>query len=111
MSSEDYRKKVSEDMKQFATGDVDPDLWEWFVRRIHYLSGKFDDKESLPATQRVAGKDRQGSFDSRQLLLLPGNCAGRFGPDCGKPVGRRADGAKQWSMAPGHHREALRSRP
>ena len=28
MSSEDYRKKVSEDMKQFATGEIDPDLWE-----------------------------------------------------------------------------------
>src|SRR5580765_1457213 len=44
MSSEDYRKKVTEDMKKFATGDVDPDLWEWFERRIFYLSGNFDDK-------------------------------------------------------------------
>ena len=46
MSSEDYRKKVTEDMKKFATGDIDPDLWEWFARRIFYLSGNFDDKET-----------------------------------------------------------------
>src|SRR6201988_2964485 len=39
MSTEDYRKKVSEDMKQFATGKVDADIWEWFIRRMHYLSG------------------------------------------------------------------------
>src|SRR6059058_2303533 len=46
MSSEDYRKRVSEDMKKFATGDIDPDLWEWFERRIFYMSGNFDEKET-----------------------------------------------------------------
>ena len=30
-------------MKQFATGDVVPRPLEWFVRRMHYLSGNFDD--------------------------------------------------------------------
>ncbi|MGA2458753.1 MAG: glucose-6-phosphate dehydrogenase, partial [Terriglobales bacterium] len=46
MSNDDARKKVSEDFKQFATAPVDADLWEWFVRRINYVSGNFDD----PAT-------------------------------------------------------------
>ena len=41
MSDEDARKKVTEDFKQFATGTVDRDLWEWFVRRISYVSWKF----------------------------------------------------------------------
>jgi glucose-6-phosphate 1-dehydrogenase len=46
MSDEDARKKVTEDFKQFATGPVDNDLLEWFVRRITYLNGDFKD----PAT-------------------------------------------------------------
>jgi len=46
MSDEDARKKVTEDFKKFATGAVDKDLWESFVRRISYISGDFDD----PAT-------------------------------------------------------------
>src|SRR5580693_7801585 len=46
MSDEDARTKVTEDFKKFATGAIDPDLWEWFVRRISYVSGNFDD----PAT-------------------------------------------------------------
>ena len=29
---EDFRNKISEDIKQFATDEVDPDMWEWFVR-------------------------------------------------------------------------------
>src|SRR5260370_303405 len=43
MTSDDARKKFSEDIKQFATGAVDPDLWEWFVRHLYYLAGNFDD--------------------------------------------------------------------
>src|SRR5947199_7796263 len=44
MSSEDYRKKVSEDIKQFATDKVDADIWEWFILRMHYLSADLTDK-------------------------------------------------------------------
>ena len=46
MSNEDARQRVTEDFKQFATGAIDSDLWEWFVRRLHYIAGDFDD----PAT-------------------------------------------------------------
>src|SRR5271168_5572018 len=43
MSNEDARKKLTEDFKQFATGAIDKDLWEWFVQRVNYVSGDFDD--------------------------------------------------------------------
>jgi glucose-6-phosphate 1-dehydrogenase len=43
MSDEDARKRVTEDFKHFATGTVDQELWEWFVRRISYVNGGFDD--------------------------------------------------------------------
>src|ERR1017187_9422100 len=46
MSDDEARKKLTEDFKKFATGAVDADLWEWFIRRISYVSGDFDD----PAT-------------------------------------------------------------
>ena len=44
MNTEEFRKKVSDDLSEFATGSVDPDLREWFVRRMHYLQGDFKDK-------------------------------------------------------------------
>src|SRR6266436_4632020 len=43
MSDDDARKKLTEGFKQFATGPIDAELWEWFVRRISYVSGNFDD--------------------------------------------------------------------
>ena len=43
MSHEQFRDKCTEELKQFATGQVDPDVWHWFVRRLYYLSGDFSD--------------------------------------------------------------------
>src|SRR6266481_1319841 len=62
MTTEEARKKLSDDFKQFATGPVDPDLWEWFVRRLHYIPGNFDDpatynqlKETLQRVEKDHG--------------------------------------------------------
>src|SRR5690349_14743758 len=56
MSSEDYRKRVTEDMKQFATGEVTPDLWEWFVRRLHYMPGNFDEQQTYAKMKELLAK-------------------------------------------------------
>ena len=39
MTNESFREKLTAEMKEFATGPVDPDLWEWLVRRLYYLPG------------------------------------------------------------------------
>src|SRR5713101_1594555 len=45
MSTDEFRKKMSDDIKQFATTqNVETDLWEWFERRMYYLPGEFTDK-------------------------------------------------------------------
>ena len=44
ISTDDFRKKVAQDLESYATGDVDPELSEGFVRRFYYMSGDFKDK-------------------------------------------------------------------
>ncbi len=45
MSNDEFRKKMSDDIKQFATTqNVEADLWEWFEKRLYYLTGEFNDK-------------------------------------------------------------------
>src|SRR5450759_3131277 len=56
MSDDDARKKVTEDFKQFASGAVDADLWEWFVRRISYVSGNFDDPATYDKLKETLAK-------------------------------------------------------
>jgi glucose-6-phosphate 1-dehydrogenase len=60
LSSEEFRKKLSEEIGQFATMTVDPDLWHWFSRRIYYVTGDFDnaaDCQTLAKTLAQVDKD------------------------------------------------------
>ncbi|MBI3650613.1 MAG: glucose-6-phosphate dehydrogenase [Acidobacteria bacterium] len=43
MSHEQFREKITSDMKEFATGDIDDDLWDWVQRRLYYMPGGFSD--------------------------------------------------------------------
>ena len=71
MSTDDYRNKVSDDMKKFATGDIDPDLWEWFVRRMHYMSGNFDDPQTYPNLKDLLAKiDQEHSTQGNYFYYL-----------------------------------------
>jgi glucose-6-phosphate 1-dehydrogenase len=56
MTTEEARKKYSEDFKQFATGTIDPDLWEWFVRRLHYVNGDFNDAATFDRLKSTLAK-------------------------------------------------------
>jgi glucose-6-phosphate 1-dehydrogenase len=41
MTSEEFRDKLGRDLKEFATGEVDPKFWEWLSERIYYVTGDF----------------------------------------------------------------------
>src|SRR5438874_8354298 len=45
MSTDDFRKKLSDDIRRYAGSEIDPDTWEWFTRRIYYITAEFDDKD------------------------------------------------------------------
>ncbi len=80
MSSEDYRKRVSEDMKKFATADVDPDLWEWFERRIFYMSGNFDEKETYGRIKEQLTKIDQDLSTQGNYFYYLATTPDAFGP-------------------------------
>src|SRR5205823_6618376 len=80
MSTEDYRKKVSEDIKQFATDRVEADIWEWFLRRMHYLSGDLKDKNLYPQLKDLLDKiDKDHSTHGNHLYYMA-TAADYFGP-------------------------------
>jgi glucose-6-phosphate 1-dehydrogenase len=43
MSTEEFRHKMSQDIQTFATGEVESPMWDWFVQRLYYLAGDFQD--------------------------------------------------------------------
>ena len=105
-----FREKCSDDLRQFATGHIDPDIWHWFARRMlhtrrHRRAGR------VSAPEGDARRRRPGARHARQLSLLSGDRA-QFLLDL-RPSGRRSRAGVrgQRPVAARDHREAVRSRP
>ena len=43
MSTDEFRAKLVQDLKEFTEGPIDADLQEWLERRVFYLTGEFAD--------------------------------------------------------------------
>jgi glucose-6-phosphate 1-dehydrogenase len=80
MSIEDFRKKASEDIKEFGTDTVDPDVWEWFVRRIYYLAGDFNNPELYPQLKEMLVKINRDHSTQGNHLYYMATAADYFGP-------------------------------
>jgi glucose-6-phosphate 1-dehydrogenase len=60
LTSEQFRDEIGKEIGEFATTTVDPDLWQWFSRRIYYISGDFSDPaayKTLSETLEKIDKD------------------------------------------------------
>ena len=44
-SSEDFRQRTAQEIRQYATGEVDQASWDQFVKRLYYTPGDFNDPE------------------------------------------------------------------
>src|ERR1700676_2518173 len=44
-TTEEFRDRATADIKEFSTSPVDMNSWDWFVKRIYYISGDFDDQQ------------------------------------------------------------------
>ena len=47
MTTEQFRGKFKEDIKEFATGQLNDELTEWFNQRLYYLTGDFGDSQTF----------------------------------------------------------------
>src|SRR6202162_4552809 len=55
-TTEAFRQQLTEDLKTMATSSIDPKTWEWFLERIYYVQGDFQD---AAAYQRLKGQIEQ----------------------------------------------------
>jgi len=71
MTTEEARHKLTEDFKQFATGTIDQDLWEWFVRHFYYVAGDFDDPTTYDKLKEtLAGADKDHATHENYFFYL-----------------------------------------
>jgi glucose-6-phosphate 1-dehydrogenase len=66
-NTDQFREELTNEIAEFATGDVDPKTWSWFVERTHYLQGNFDDPATYAKLKEELGRlntkfETQGNY-------------------------------------------------
>ena len=52
LNDESFRAKLRADMEDYATGAVDPEVWDWLERHLYYVRGTFSDAETYERLRR-----------------------------------------------------------
>lgn len=112
----EFRRRLGDDMKEFATEEVEPKTWDWLSERLYYLSGDFNDRETFARLkEKLAKVDKDRGTNSNYVFYLA-TAPDYFAPvvqqlrDCGltaedenhwrravieKPFGRDLESAKK----------------
>lgn len=53
LTSERFHDQLSQDIKTFATGSVDPEVWDWFRQRLCYVSGDVQDPKACESLKEL----------------------------------------------------------
>ncbi|MEE8612651.1 MAG: glucose-6-phosphate dehydrogenase [Nitrospirales bacterium] len=71
MTDEEFRQKVGDDLKEFATAPVDPTLWEGARPRFYYVSGEFGDPKTYQQLQeKLVQVDKNHNTQGNYLYYL-----------------------------------------
>ena len=71
MTTEEFRAKLEQDLKQFADVAIDPDLQEWFERHVYYITGEFGDPKTYQQLKELLQKvDKDHSTHGNYFYYL-----------------------------------------
>jgi len=68
-STDEFRARANEDIKQYSTSGVDADSWNWFVQRLFYVSGDFNDPQLYNKLAEELGKVEREEGTSGNCLF------------------------------------------
>jgi glucose-6-phosphate 1-dehydrogenase len=80
MSDDEFRTKLSEDIRNYAGSQIDSKLWDWFKERIYYVKGDFEDQNIYAALKSTLAKlDQEHSTHGNYFFYLA-TAPNFFGP-------------------------------
>jgi len=98
LSTDQFREKVTHDIHEFATSTVDPAIWEWFLRRVYYLTGEFNDPKSYERLRELLKKVDQDHGTRGNYLYYMATAPSFFAEIVNQleKAGIAAEGNGQW---------------
>src|SRR2546421_10219167 len=71
MKTEEFRRRLTDEMREFATEKVEPEAWKWLAERLYYLSGDFDDDQTYSRLKESLEKiDQERSGGGNYFFYL-----------------------------------------
>ena len=71
LTTDAFREKLSAEMKQFAPESLTDDLWKWFLERIYYVHGDFNDSAAYQRLKdQVAAVEKEHNTQGNRLHYL-----------------------------------------
>jgi glucose-6-phosphate 1-dehydrogenase len=55
-SHEEFRRQMTDDIQQYSVDGVDQPSWDWFVKRLYYISGDFKDPQLYKRLGEILGQ-------------------------------------------------------
>jgi glucose-6-phosphate 1-dehydrogenase len=80
MTTEDFRKKVAEDIKHYTGADADTTIWEWFSQRLYYMRGEFQDKAVYPQLKELLETVNKDHLTHGNYFFYLATAPSFFGP-------------------------------
>ena len=70
-SDDEFRRRLRDDMNEFATEEIDQPTWEWLAERLYYLAGDFNDDQTYARLKQSLEKfDQERQTDGNQVFYL-----------------------------------------
>ena len=105
-TTEEFRRRMSDGMGEFATQQVDPARWEGFVKRLYYLSGDLQDEQTYARLQALLAEvDGEHRTQSSYFYYLATS------PEFFAEVVRSLGGAGLMNEENGHWRRVIIEKP
>jgi glucose-6-phosphate 1-dehydrogenase len=106
MTDEEFRRRLRDDMHEFATEEIDPKLWPWLEERLYYLPGDFADDQTFAQLKDLLKKvDGERSTQGNYLFYLA------TAPDYFAPVTQQLGKAQLTEEQDHHWRRVVVEKP
>jgi glucose-6-phosphate 1-dehydrogenase len=106
MNDEEFRRRLGDELPEFATEEIDKEQWEWLAERLYYLSGDFEDAQTyLRLKERLTKIDAERNAQGNYFFYLA------TAPDYFAPIVQQLGKVELTNEADNHWRRVVIEKP
>lgn len=106
LTTDQFREQLNAEIRKFATCEINDELWNWFLQRIYFISGDFQDEKTYQRLRELIIQTDQTHGCSGNYFYYLATAPSFFGE-----IIRQLGGAGLTSEQDGHWRRVIIEKP